>query len=95
MMETPILLDAAGVPLRPGQRVLYASVGFFTVGAFQWGTVVKAYVRPFGGGEFVQIKRDDGKHIVLRWSRRVVVMQQPQDTEAEAWLRGQLAKLGT
>ena len=94
-METPILLDAAGVPLRPGQRVLYASVGFFTVGAFQWGTVVKAYERPFGGGEFVQIKRDDGKHIVLRWSRRVVVMQQPQDTEAEQWLRRQLETLGS
>ena len=93
-METPILLDAAGVPLRPGQRVLYCSVGIFAICALQWGTVIRAYI-PAGGGERIQIRRDDSKHIVLRWSRRVVVMQQPQDTKAEAWLRGQLAKLGT
>jgi hypothetical protein len=93
-METPILLDAVGVPLRPGQRVLYCSVGIFAICALQWGTVIRAYI-PAGGGERIQIRRDDSKHIVLRWSRRVVVMQQPQDTEAEMWLRRQLAKLGT
>ena len=91
-METPILLDAAGVPLRPGQRVLYCSVGIFALCALQWGTIIRAYL-PADGGERIQIRRDDGKHLVLRWSRRVVVMQQPQDTEVDAWLRRQLATL--
>jgi hypothetical protein len=92
-METPILLDAAGVPLRPGQRVLYASAGIHATGALQAGEVVKAYISPFGGGERIVIRRDDRKTICVNWSRRVVVIAQLQETEADVWLRQQLSKL--
>lgn len=92
-METPILLDAVGVQLAPGQRILYSPA--FRTGALQPGTIIRVerHPQPFGPPrDHVAIRRDDGKTIVIGWARRIVVMQQP--TEADAWLRRELATLG-
>jgi hypothetical protein len=91
-METPILLDAVGVRLAPGQRVLYSPA--FGTGALQPGTIIRVGRRPhpFGPRDHVVIRRDDGKTIVIGWARRIVVMQ--QEDNADGWLRRQLATLG-
>ena len=90
-MDTPVLVDAVGVQLAPGQRVLYSPA--FGNGALQPGTIIRAGRRPHPSwrGDHVVIRRDDGKTIVIGWARRIVVMQQP--TEADAWLRRQLSTL--
>jgi hypothetical protein len=92
-MDTPILLDAVGVQLAPGQRVLYCPA--FRNGALQHGTIIRVGRRPHPFGpprDHVAIRRDDGKTIVIGWGRRIAVLQQP--TEADAWLRRELATLG-
>ena len=89
-MDLPILLDAVGVQLAPGQRVLYSPA--FRNGALQPGTIIRLGRRPHPSWrDHVVIRRDDGKTIVIGWARRIVVMQQP--TEADAWLRRQLSTL--
>lgn len=92
-MKARQLLDAVGVQLRPGQRVLYASAGIHATGALQPGVIVRAYVTPFGGGERIVIRRDDHKTICVTWSRRIVVMAPPEEDEAHEWLRRQLSTL--
>jgi hypothetical protein len=42
--------------------------------------------------ERIGILRDDGKVIYIRWSKRVLVLR--QESEADGWLRRQLALLG-
>ena len=90
-MDTPILLDAVGVQLAPGQRVLYCPA--FRNGALQPGTIIRVGSRPHPSWrvDHVVIRRDDGKTIVIGWARRIVVL--PQPTEADAWLRRQLSTL--
>ena len=41
--------------------------------------------------ERIGIRRDDGCVVYIRWSKRVVVLR--QESEAEGWLRRQLALL--
>jgi len=92
VMDTPILLDAVGVQLAPGQRVLFATAGMYATGALAPGTVVRVGHNPRGGGERIAIRRDDGRVVCIAWSKRVVVLR--QETEAHEWLRRQLATLG-
>ena len=92
---TDDLRDAIGVPLKPGQMVLYCSVGLFTVNALLPAVIVRAYVSP-DGRQWIQLRRPDNKHLTLRSSRRVVVRAQPQEAaniEATAWLKRQLSTL--
>jgi hypothetical protein len=91
-MDTPILLDAVGVQLAPGQRVLYSPA--FRTGALQPGTIIRVEHRhhPFVPRDHVVIRRDDGKSVVIGWARRIVVLRQEDD--ADGWLRRQLASLG-
>jgi len=81
---------AVGVPLAPGQRVVYAVAGIHASGELKPGTVVR--VRRMIRGrhpEHVDIRRDDGRVITLSWSKRVLVLR--QESEADGWLRRQLA----
>jgi hypothetical protein len=92
-MDTPILLDAVGVQLAPGQRVVYAATGMYATGGLQPGTIVRVRrllhsPRP----ERIDIRRDDGKVITICWTKRLVVLR--QESEADGWLRRQLALLG-
>ena len=91
-MDTPILLDAVGVQLAPGQRVLYSPA--FRTGALQPGTIIRVGSRPHPSWprDHVVIRRDDGKTIVIGWARRIVVLQ--QEDKVDGWLRRQLATLG-
>jgi hypothetical protein len=91
-MDTPVLVDAVGVQLAPGQRVLYCPA--FRNGALQPGTIIRVGRRPHPSwrGDHVVIRRDDGKTIVIGWARRIVVIQQEDDVDG--WLRRQLATLG-
>lgn len=88
-METPILLDAVGVQLAPGQRVLFSPA--FRTGALQPGTIIRLE-RRHHPRDHVVIRRDDGKSVVIGWARRIVVLRQEDD--ADGWLRRQLASLG-
>jgi hypothetical protein len=91
-MDASTLLDAVGVQLTPGQRVLYAAAGMYASGALTPGVIVRAYRSPRGGGERITVRRDDGKTVTITWSRRIVVLR--QESEADSWLRTQLASLG-
>ena len=92
MMREPELLDAIGVPLRPGQRVVYATVGMHATGHLVPGKIVS--VRQTADDDAprdrIGIRRDDGRVIYIGWSKRVLVLP---ESEAEAWLRRQLALL--
>jgi len=90
-MDTPILLDAVGVQLAVGQRVLYATAGMYATGALTPGTILRVGRNSRGGGERIVIKRDDGKVVGLGWGRRIVVLR--QESEAHDWLRRQLTTL--
>jgi hypothetical protein len=92
-MDAP-LLDAVGIQLAPGQRVVYASTGMYATGGLQSGTVVRVRRLLRGGRrpERIDIRRDDGKVITICWTKRLVVLR--QESEADAWLRRQLALLG-
>jgi hypothetical protein len=85
------LLDAVGVPLAPGQRVVYATAGMPATGQLVPGTVVS--IRYLKDGEWprerIGIRRDDGQVVYIRWSKRVLILR--QESEADAWLRRQLA----
>jgi hypothetical protein len=91
------LLDALGVPLALGQRVVYATAGMHSTGQLVPGTIVSLdHVRDDEDDrrrQRIGIRRDDGGIIYIRWSKRVVVLR--QESEAEGWLRRQLAQLGT
>jgi hypothetical protein len=93
MMRDPELPDAIGVPLRPGQRVVYAIAGMHATGRLVPGTIVS--VRQIADGdeprERIGIRRDGGRMIYVGWSKRVLVLR--PESEAEAWLRRQLALL--
>ena len=90
------LLDALGVLLALGQRVVYATAGMHSTGRLVPGTIVSLdHVRDGdddGRGERIGIRRDEGGVIYIGWSKRVVVRR--HESEAEAWLRRQLAQLG-
>ena len=92
MMERE-LLDAIGVPLRQGQHVAYATAGMHATGQLVPGTIVS--VRQIVNDDKVRdrigIRRDDGRVIYIGWSKRVLVLR--PESEAEAWLRRQLALL--
>jgi hypothetical protein len=88
------LLDAVGAPLAPGQRVIYATAGMHATGQLVPGTVVSV-ARVSDGDwprERIGIRRDDGCVVYIRWSKRVLVLR--QESEADGWLRRQLALLG-
>jgi len=88
------LLDAVGVPLALGQRVVYATAGIHSTGQLVPGTIVSLRRIPDGDGsrERIGLRRDDGQVVYIRWSKRVVVLR--QESEADGWLRRQLALLG-
>jgi len=88
------LLDAVGVALALGQRVVYATAGMHATGQLVPGTVVGLRRVPDGEWprERIGFRRDDGQVIYIRWSKRVVVLR--QESEADGWLRRQLALLG-
>ena len=93
----PELLDAIGVPLALGQRVVYATARMYGNGRLTPGTVVwlrrlPVHDRVGHRPERIGIRRDDGQHITLTWSKRVLVLR--QESEADGWLRRQLAALG-
>jgi hypothetical protein len=94
MDTTAELLDAVGVVLAPGQRVVYATAGMHATGQLVPGTVVNLRHIPDGDGprERIGIRRDDGQVVYIRWSKRVVVLR--EESEADGWLRRQLALLG-
>jgi hypothetical protein len=94
MDTTAELLDAIGVPLALGQRVVYATAGIHSTGQLVPGTVVSVRHIPDGErrGERIGIRRDDGCVVYIRWSKRVLVLR--QESEADGWLRRQLALLG-
>lgn len=87
------ILDAIGVALRPGQRVVYATTGMHATGQLVLGTIVSARHIPDGDEprERIGIRRDDGRVVYIRWSKRVLILP---ESEADAWLRRQLALLG-
>jgi len=93
MMREPELVDAIGVALRQGQRVVYATAGMHATGHLLPGTIIS--VRQIADGdesrERIGIRRDDGRVIYIGWSKRVLVLR--PESEAEAWLRRQLALL--
>jgi hypothetical protein len=94
MTGEPELLDAFGVALRPGQRVVFAVAGIHATGELTPGTIAKvALVRRRDGSlaERIEIQREDGRRCAIGWSKRVLVLRQP--TEAEDWLRRQLEGL--
>ncbi len=88
------LIDAVGVPLALGQRVVYATAGIHSTGQLVPGTVVHLRRVPDGDWprERIGIRRDDGQVVYIRWSKRVLVLR--QESEADGWLRRQLALLG-
>ena len=88
------LLDAVGVLLAVGQRVVYATAGMHATGQLVPGTVFSLRHIPDGDGrhERIGIRRDDGQVVYIRWSKRVLVLR--QESEADGWLRRQLALLG-
>ena len=87
------LLDAVGVALALGQRVVYATAGIHSTGQLVPGTIVGLRHTPHDGrGERIGIRRDDGCVVYIRWSKRVLVLR--QESEADGWLRRQLALLG-
>ena len=95
MIEAPELLDAIGVPLRPGQRVVYATAGIHASGFLTPGTITRVSVVEKGEGVVVQrivIQRMDGRRITIGSSKRILVLR--QESEADGWLRRQLALLG-
>jgi len=89
------LLDAVGVPLALGQRVVYATAGMHATGQLVPGTVVSLRRVPDGEWprERIGIRRDDGQVVYIRWSKRVLVLR--EESEADGWLRRQLDLLGT
>ena len=91
------LLDALGVPLALGQHVVYATAGMHATGRLVPGTIVSLDHAQDGEDdrrrERIGICRDDGGVVYIRWSKRVVVLR--QESEAEGWLRRQLAQFGT
>jgi hypothetical protein len=95
MHSSSELLDAVGVPLALGQRIVYATAGMHATGRLVPGTVVSVGCFPDGDWprERIGIRRDDGKVVYIRWSKRVLVLR--QESEADGWLRRQLALLGT
>ena len=93
-MDTTVeLLDAVGVVLALGQRVVYATAGMHATGQLVPGTIVSLRHIPDGDGprERIGICRDGGQVVYIRWSKRVVVLR--QESEADGWLRWQLAQL--
>jgi hypothetical protein len=88
------LLDAVGVPLALGQRVVYATAGIHSTGQFVPGTIVSLRRIPDGPGrrERIGIRRDNGQVVYIHWSKRVLVLR--QESEADGWLRRQLALMG-
>ena len=90
------LLDALGLPLALVQRVVYATAGMRATGQLVPGIIVSLDHGRDGGDdgprERIGICRDDGGVVYIRWAKRVVVLR--QESEAESWLRRQLALLG-
>jgi hypothetical protein len=93
MVTRAELLDAVGVQLALGQRVVYATAGMHATGQLVPGTVVSVGCVPDRDWprERIGIRRDDGQVIYIRWSKRVLVLR--QESEADGWLRRQLALL--
>jgi hypothetical protein len=93
-MYTRILLDAIGVQLAVGQRVVFATAGMHVSGRLEPGTVV-GLARVLRAGSIhdrIGIRRDDGRVVYIGLSKRVLVLR--QESEADGWLRRQLALLG-
>jgi hypothetical protein len=67
------LLDAVGVALALGQRVVYATAGMHATGQLVPGTIVslRHLQDGEGRGERIGIRRDDGQVVYIRWSKRV------------------------
>jgi len=88
------LFDAVGTVLALGQRVVYATAGMHATGQLVPGTVVALRRVPDGDWprERIGIRRDDGHVVYIRWSKRVLVLR--EESEADGWLRRQLALLG-
>jgi hypothetical protein len=88
------LFDAVGTVLALGQRVVYATAGMHATGQLVPGAVVS--LRHAAQGDRprarIGIRRDDGQVVYIRWSKRVLVLR--QESEADGWLRRQLALLG-
>ena len=94
-------LDALGVPLVVGQQVVYSTAGACSTGELRSGTIVRSWIASASDSESadyrkqlperIAIRRDDGRQIILHWSKRIVVMR--QEDEADGWLRRQLASL--
>jgi hypothetical protein len=93
-MAEPELLDAIGVPLKPGQRVVYATAGIHATGILTPGTITRVAVaqKAHRVAERITIQRMDGRRVTIGWSKRVLVLR--QESEADGWLRRQLALLG-
>lgn len=93
MDTTAELIDAVGVPLALGQRVVYATSGMHATGQLVPGTAVAVRGVPDGDWprERIGIRRDDGQVVYILWSKRVLVLR--QESEADGWLRRQLALL--
>ena len=89
------LLDAVGTVLALGQRVVYTTAGMHATGQLVPGTVVSLRRVPDGEWprERIGIRRDDGQVVYIRWSKRVLVLR--EESEADGWLRRQLALLDT
>ncbi len=78
-MDAPTeLLDAVGVPLALGQRVVYATAGMHATGQLVPGTIVSLRGVPDGDWprERIGVRRDDGQVVYIRWSKRVLVLRQ-------------------
>jgi hypothetical protein len=66
MMDT--FLDAVGVQLAPGQRVVYATAGMHATGQLVTGTIVNLRHTPDGDWprERIGIRRDDVQVVYIR-----------------------------
>jgi hypothetical protein len=72
VIDAPIeLLNAVGVVLALGQRVVYATAAIHSTGQLVPGTIVSLRHAPHSGGprERIGIRRDDGEVVYMRWSK--------------------------
>jgi hypothetical protein len=82
--ESTTMVDALGVPLEVGQRVVYAVAGIHATGELTSGTIRKlARVQRSDGAitDRIGIQRPDGRRITLYWAKRILVVRKPSSAE--------------
>jgi hypothetical protein len=91
--STVVVRSTCGGPAGDGPARNTSTAGIHATGQLVAGTIVSLRHLPDGDGprERIGIRRDDGQVVYIRWSKRVLVVR--QESEADGWLRRQLALL--